>query len=280
MTTRRLVLGLAPVEITLESDALVERFDWRYGGAEWEAPSGATAAVSLSLAPGSGEPLDIAWQPSLQTTRRGDVIAADWPGARGRFDVASRRGRFEVRTDARGFGLAVDDVLRVVGWELALRDGALLLHAAAVGPAGADWCDAFAGRSGAGKTTVTEKLVRAGETAISDDLVFVESRGEQARALPTPFKGATEAPRLRRRASRLRSIAFLEQAAAASCEPIEGPEQVVKILSATVRYRALLAEEAGAITALAFALAKRSRAFALALTLADDPRAVLDSAVS
>ena len=276
---RSLVLGLAPVEIELESEALVERFDWRYAGAEWEVPEGASRTARIALAAGSGEPLDIAWQPSLATKREGTRVSVDWPGAKGSFDLAERAGRFEVRTDARAFGLAVDDVLRMVGWELALADGVLLLHAAAVGPKDAGWCDAFAGRSGAGKTTVTEKLVRAGETAVSDDLVFVVP-GDPARALPTPFKGATEAPRLRRRASRLRSIAFLAQAASASCARIESPENVVRILSAAVRYRALSSAEAERITAIGFALAAKVPAFDLALTLEDDPRAILEGAVS
>lgn len=274
---RALVLGLAPVEVELEGDALVERFDWRYGAA-WEVPPGASAPVRLSLAPGSGEPLDLAWQETLTSRREGKDVVVDWASAKGRFDLETRSGRFEVRTDARGFGMAIDNVLRVIGWELAFLDRALLLHAAAIGPAGADWCDAFAGRSGAGKTTVTERLVGAGETAVSDDLVFVDPA--TGRALPTPFKGATEAPRLRRRASALRSIAFIHKAKTASCEPIEGPERVVRILSATVRYRALLGAEAEALTSLAFALAEKCRCYELSLSLADDPRRVLDSAVS
>lgn len=267
-TTRVLPLGRTRLIATLESQALADRWDSRYGG-EW--PDLPEAEARITLASIGGPPLDLAWQEELTSTREGEVVAVDWPAARGTFDLARRVGRFAVRDDVRGFGIAIDNVLRVIGSELAWRDGLVLLHAAAVGPADAPWVDLFAGRSNVGKSTLTERLVGQGETAISDDLVFVGG----AAALPTPFKGSTEALRLRRNLSPVRSISMLRQAAIPACRRLPAHEAFARVLTAVVRYRPLSLYETDQLAIRVEALVRVCPVTELSLTLQADPRAVL-----
>lgn len=278
MTERLLALGPITLGVELEGDALRERFDWRYPGDPASLP--ASARIHLRPAP-VVSPIDLAWQPELRSEREGTTVAIDWPQAKGRFDLVEGRGEFEVRVDARGYGLAIDDILRVVGYEIALARDVLLLHAAAVGPADSDWVDLFAGRSDAGKTTVTERLLAAGEAALSDDLVFVDApEAGPARALSTPFKGAMRASRLRAGPAIIRSLAFLTKADPPGFRPIEGAERLVRVLSAVVRYRPLSSSETERVTARASRLCAICPTGELALTLTADARAIMDAAVS
>lgn len=283
MILRRLALATEVVEVSLDGSALAERFDWRYGADPQDTVS-PESVLRIALRPAPPGARDGAWQAELSSRREGDGITIDWPQARGRFDFAAGAGEFEVCTEATGFGRAIDDILRVLGFEIALAGGVLLLHAAAVGPASSNWVDLFAGRSDAGKTTVTERLIAAGESAISDDLVFVDT-GEQGApaALPTPFKGSTRSPARRKGRSRVRSLAFLSQTGTSrepGFLPLVGAEKLGRILSAVVRYRPLEAAETERIATAASRLAGACPAGSLALNLASDPRTILDAGLS
>lgn len=269
--TRALPLGRTRLMATLGSRDLADRWDLRYGG-DW--PDLPEAEARIVFEPFSGPPLALAWQEELSSRREGEIVVVEWAAARGRFDLARREGHFEIRDDVLGFGMAIDNVLRVVGSELAWRDRLLLLHAAAVGPADAPWVDLFAGRSNVGKTTLTERLVGQGESAISDDLVFV---GDGA-ALPTPFKGSTDAPRRRRTTSPVRSFSLLKQAVAPSCRRLDAHEAFARVLTTVVRYRPLSFSEAEQLAILVQALIEGCPVTELALTLSADPRSVLGAA--
>lgn len=276
-TSRSLALGATDMEVQIEGGDLAERWDLRYDARTAGPVAGGRKARLVLRAFREGPPLPDAWQPSLSAQRSGTSVSVEWPAAHGAFDLVSREGEFYIRSDVRAFGLAIEDVLRILAFELSLVDDVLLLHAAAVGPSNTPWVDVFAGRSGVGKTTLTERLVAAGEEAVSDDLVFAAVHEGRPMVLRTPFKGSTNAPRERRRESEIRAIALLRQAMEPSCRWLRGAEKLSRLLTAVVSYRPLEASEAAAVARLASALAEACAVAELGLTLAADPRRVLGS---
>jgi hypothetical protein len=105
---------------------------------------------------------------------RGD-FSAEW-------DPASRRGR--IRQSANPY--SIDAVLRIVHTLVLAREGGFLLHAASAIRNGR--AHLFAGRSGAGKTTIA-RLAPPDATLLTDEISYVRKEERKYVAYGTPFAG-------------------------------------------------------------------------------------------
>ena len=111
-------------------------------------------------------------------------------------------------------------------WGLLSQMGGALLHAAVAVKDGTGWV--FAGRSGAGKSTMSALLRDAGWRILNDDRVAVFRRGAAWRVAGTPWPGsgrfaeAAEVP--------LGGIAFLKQDAQDRAEPMAAAQSRLALL--------------------------------------------------
>jgi hypothetical protein len=108
------------------------------------------------------------------TLRRGD-FQAEW-------DPRLRLG--QTRHSANPY--SIDAVLRIVHSILLASEGGFLVHSASAVRCGRAFV--FAGRSGAGKTTIS-RLAPNDVTLLSDEISYVRREGDGYRAFGTPFAG-------------------------------------------------------------------------------------------
>ncbi len=117
--------------------------------------------------------------------------AGQWRLQRGDFravwDPLARRGR--IRQSANPYSL--DSVLRIVHTLVLAREGGFLLHAASAVRDGRAFL--FAGRSGAGKTTIA-RLAPPDVHLLTDEISYVRREGDGYVAYGTPFAGELAQP--------------------------------------------------------------------------------------
>ena len=192
---------------------------------------------------------DAYWDDALRGRVDGSRVVAEMSGARGEFDLATRRGRFEIARHVAWSELFLDNVLRIVIAELAARAGMWICHTAAV----AHGRDAylFFGVSGAGKTTVTELSASAGFEPINDDLVFLSFEDGRPVVRGCPFHGATRIRRFAHGTFPLKALFALEQAALDEVVPLPRPDAVVALTRSLVPWRPRTRDEQ--LATLAFA---------------------------
>lgn len=158
-------------------------------------PAAGDADVSVRL--GGGQ-----WR-----IERGDFRAA--------FDARARRGR--IRQSANPY--SIDTLLRIVHTLALAREGGFLVHAASAVVEGR--ACAFAGPSGAGKTTIA-RLAPAGVTLLTDEVSYVRREGGAYYAHGTPFAGELATPGENVRAP-LAALYLLEKASEHRVAPVEPP---------------------------------------------------------
>ncbi len=126
----------------------------------------------------------------------------------------------------------IENLMRVLAAHRALGLGGLVLHSAGLVVGGRAWL--FAGRSGAGKTTLTRKARDGGLRVLSDDINLLLPAGGGYRAYAVPFTGdlgrilpAEEA----RLAYPLAALVLLEQGAGLDVAPVSGASAVARLLA-------------------------------------------------
>ena len=105
--------------------------------------------------------------------------------------------------------------------------GAGVLHASGIDDGGRGLV--FAGRSGAGKTTIARLWREAGATLLNDDRVIVRSRRHRAILASSPWRG--EERQLAAATIPLRAIFHLRQAGRNRLTPIRGAESLARLLA-------------------------------------------------
>ena len=147
-------------------------------------------------------------------------------------DFETGRGTIAVLACDRAAQYYLENALRQVVQVLALERDAILLHSAAVAPPSHDRVQLFAGRSGAGKSTISEILRDEGGHVLSDDLILLETRADRPRVGSTPFYGTLAPVNARREALPLTDVFLLEQAPMAEVsEPLARPAAVAALLA-------------------------------------------------
>jgi hypothetical protein len=139
-----------------------------------------------------------------------------------RYDPARRCG--VVRQSANPY--SIDAVLRIIHSLALAGDGGFLLHAASVIRDGRAFI--FAGRSGAGKTTIA-RLAPADVSLLSDEISWIRPHRERFVAWGTPFTGELGQPGVNR-AAPVEALYFLDQARENRITRIEGAETLRLLL--------------------------------------------------
>jgi len=196
----------------------------------------------LEIVPGEGPPA--AGKPYEPVARIEDGrLSIDSPALRARYDLASGEGRIELAADPVGGEYFLENALRQIAQALLVDRGSALLHAAGVTTPCGECAYAFAGRSGAGKSTISSLLASAGGEVLSDDIVLLESavarRGAPSgppRLLATPFYGTCPPRRRAPRAIPLASFLLLEQAPRAEIIAVADASSAVALLLANVPF--------------------------------------------
>lgn len=170
-------IGGLPVEVETSEPAFAELLQQRYAG--FVNPS-ASPAIDFEVAlvsPGAfaddGE-VRLRHEAGRWLLERGD-FRAEW-------DPGARRGRIQQSVNP----YAIDSLLRIVHTLLLSNEGGFLVHAASAVRKGRAFL--FAGRSGAGKTTLA-RLAPPDVTLLSDEISYVRPWQGGYRAFGTPFAG-------------------------------------------------------------------------------------------
>jgi hypothetical protein len=170
-------IGGMAVRVRTDDPSFVCLLEQRYAGfvggserAEYE--------FDVNLTPLSGvdpdEDVRVERQAGRWSLERGD-FRAEW-------DPSSRRGT--IRQSANPY--SIDSVLRIVHSLVLARQGGFLVHAASAVRNGRAFL--FAGRSGAGKTTIS-RLAPPDATLLTDEISYVRKAGSNYVAFGTPFTG-------------------------------------------------------------------------------------------
>lgn len=153
--------------------------------------------------------------------------AGHWTITRGDFeaeyDPVCRRGI--VRQSANRH--SIDSVIRIIHTLELAREGGFLLHSASAIRNGRSFL--FAGRSGAGKTTLS-RLAPAGVCLLSDEVSYVRKSGNTFQAWGTPFTGELGTPGANRSAP-VEALCFLHQAQENRLIPIDEAEALRGLLT-------------------------------------------------
>ena len=175
-------IGGIPVRLLTREPVLLAIAEERY--ADYLQP-GATPCFELELELLSQNALDpesdveVAYRSGRWRLQRGDFLA-EW-------DPRTRQGR--VRQPASPY--ALDSVLRILHTLALAERGGFLLHAASAIIHGE--AVLFAGRSGAGKTTIS-RLAPPSVTLLTDEISYVARTPQGHIAYGTPFSGELAAP--------------------------------------------------------------------------------------
>lgn len=129
---------------------------------------------------------------------------------------------------------AIENFLRVASAYRVLAKKGVLLHSAGI--VLNERAYLFAGRSGAGKTTLTRKAHEAGAGILSDDInIALLGEDECLQAYPVPFAGDFgQTPDLLSPGGYpLAALCFLEQGGAATLEPLSNAAAAARLVSAS-----------------------------------------------
>lgn len=163
----------------------------------------------------------------LKITARGRSILITRNDFHSRTDAAFSRSTLHIRPDT----YALNSWLRIFFTLAGLRRGILLVHGAGWAHGPDAWL--FAGRSGAGKSTITRLLGK--NAALSDEVTMIRCDGTTAAAFSTPFWGELKQGGERSRRGTIRGICSLRQGASVSLTP-EKPAATVRTLLATTLF--------------------------------------------
>ncbi len=216
-------LELGPVSLELRTkDALLRAaLEERYGSFFSPAPcehNKARYCITLNRKPFStlGDPYDTRVVIERHAVRLESSVLF------GQLDLDRRIGTLAVHVHPRfGAGVYLENALRQIVQVVAVEHHAFLLHAAAIAHPTRDEVHVFSGKSGSGKTTISELLRRRNGRILSDDLVMVDCRSSRPQLIATPFFGTLrEAVPIAGLTGQISALNFLRQSSRASVTPV------------------------------------------------------------
>ncbi len=144
--------------------------------------------LEFTIRPGGGEmdPGPFRGE-KLETRVAGNRVRIEMDEGRCTFERGSGQAELQVHEGDAGhrfFGI-VNLMLAAMAWELPVR-GAALMHAGGIAIDGAAF--ALVGQSGAGKTTWVRLARDGGALPLSDDLLLLDTSGDQPELLGSPFR--------------------------------------------------------------------------------------------
>lgn len=161
--------------------------------------------------PADGDPDD-----DVRVLRERDLWRLERGDFRAEWDPTSRRGRIHQSSNP----YSIDTVLRIVHSLVLAREGGVLVHAASAVRDGRAFL--FAGKSGAGKTTLS-RLAPADAQVLTDEISYVRKETGGYFAYGTPFAGELARAGENLRAP-LDTIFLLEQGPRNRVDPVGGAE--------------------------------------------------------
>lgn len=170
-------IGGLPVRLSTTAADFAELLERRYAG--FVNPS---AAATFDLEVALVSPETLAGDQDVRVQRQDGRWSLERGDFRAEWDPAARRGW--IRQSPNPY--AIDSVLRILHTLLLSSQGGFLVHAASAVRNGRAFL--FAGRSGAGKTTLA-RLAPADVVLLSDEISYVRRVEESYRAFGTPFAG-------------------------------------------------------------------------------------------
>lgn len=216
----RRTIAIGPLAVTCASDdpsfdAMIAR-DYR----NFLSPrhTGFPVRILPLPVPGAGEL-------SVTVNRRGIVIARD--DFHSISDAAYTRTDLRIQRDTYSFNSWLRIFLTMAG----LRRGALFIHGAGWRDGAGAWL--FAGRSGAGKSTITRILGKP--HALSDELTLLHHDGSATTACSTPFWGELQRGGEHSRRGTLRGICSLRHGAVVDLAPA-APAATLRTLLSTILF--------------------------------------------
>jgi hypothetical protein len=184
--------GLSPVQ----RESLASRYPRRFSprGGE-KVPEGRMSGVHIVIHRVAAEDfLDIdtrGWEYNLDYASADSSVSLAGMRLAARIELARNRvGIWTPVEDPAEFWGVVENVLRPLVALRLLLSGGLLVHSAAVALDGRGFV--FAGRSGAGKSTVAHRAVSSGLPVLSDDLNAIVFENGRFVVAPLPFTGDLE----------------------------------------------------------------------------------------
>jgi hypothetical protein len=133
-------------------------------------------------------PIDTAgWEYTIDLEFTADGFNAAGIDFMARIDLAARRAGVWCAGDAQTTWSIIENVLRPLVAIRVFDEGGLLVHSASVVLNSRGFL--FAGRSGAGKSTISATALRDGHAVVSDDLNAVVRDGDRYALAPVPFTG-------------------------------------------------------------------------------------------
>jgi hypothetical protein len=170
-------IGGIPIHLSTTDPAFLRVLEERYAGFV-NASARPEFQFQVELVPpgriAGDEDVRVELREGQWALRRGD-FCAEW-------DPRERRGW--IRHSANPY--SIDAVLRIVHSILLASEGGFLVHSASAVRRGRAFV--FAGRSGAGKTTIS-RLAPREVTLLSDEISYIRRDGDGYRAFGTPFAG-------------------------------------------------------------------------------------------
>ncbi len=233
--SQRCDLSLAGETFRIEglSDTQLRGLAERYGPRLTEPSEAAAAAVLQIFRAPASDFLEIdtrGWEywVDLQWSETGFALSGMRVMAR--VDAIHERGRggiwtcVEEPTELSG---VVENVLRPLLAARLLATGGLLVHSAAVNGY------LFAGRSGAGKSTIARLGLEAGLPVLSDDLNALVPDGERFAIAPLPFTGDLEEHQISHERTPLLAVLGLEKGDREEVQPMTLAETVSLLVRST-----------------------------------------------
>ena len=219
MTATNIVIGGTGIEVASNRGDFLAMLERQY--AEFASPV-ANSSIRLTVdvvdqaaASAGDEDLRVQREAGCWSITRGDFEA--------RYDQVRRRGT--VRQDVNRH--SIDSVIRIIHTLALASEGGLLLHAASAIRNGSAFV--FAGRSGAGETTLS-RHAPADACLLSDEISYVRKAGETFLAWGTPFTGELGTPGANQSAP-VKALCFLRQAEENRLVPIEKAEALRQLLT-------------------------------------------------
>jgi hypothetical protein len=218
-----IVIGGLAIEVTASDAAFIEMLSGQYG--EF-VDSETRAAIRLEVDL-TDEPVALDADADVQVSREAGI----WKLSRGdfdaRYDPVRRYGT--VRQSANRH--SIDSVIRIIHTLTLAQEGGFLLHSASAIRNGHAFL--FAGRSGAGKTTLS-RHAPGDAYLLSDEVSYVRKSGGVFLAWGTPFTGELGTAGVNCSAP-VEALCFLRQATENRLVTVEEPE-ALRLLLANVLF--------------------------------------------
>ena len=213
-----IVIGGIAIGVHTTDEAFLRMVEDRYAGfVDFRKPPDYEFFVDLT------PPAESAGDEDVRVFRNGPRWQLQRGDFRAEWDPVARHGR--IRQSANPYSL--DTVLRIVHTLVLAREGGFLVHASSAVRNGRAFL--FAGRSGAGKTTMS-RLAPPDANVLTDEISYVRKVGDGYVAYGTPFAGDLG-----------KAGANLEAPLAATYLLAQGPENRVEEVAPVDAARGLLA---------------------------------------